>query len=358
MPPAKGRAPSRKFLEAHTGESGQIAGVKRYRIEEGRASGASFADVWTGSGFAFTVALDRALDISSATFNGKSLCWRSPAGDASPHMYDAQGLGWLKTFCGGLVTTCGLDHTGGPIDYKGRHHGLHGPIANTPAEEVSCRTRWEGNDLVITVSGKVRQAVLFGEKLTLHRTIETRAFSGSLSVHDVVENTSHEKCPLMLMYHINAGYPVVEDGSRLLVNADVVEPRDAEAADGLETYDRFHAPVKGYREKVYFITPKPDRKGENLAAVVNRARDFGLYIRWRQEELPCLVEWKMMGYRDYVVGVEPATVADAPRDQLIRQKRMPYLGPGKTREFHLEIGALENARAVEEVARRTGRPGA
>ncbi len=345
---------SRAYLRAHTGDESQFAGVRRFRMEEGRAAGASFAEVWTGSGFTFTVALDRALDISAASFGGRSVCWRSPAGDAAPGLYDPQGLGWLKTFFGGLVTTCGLTHTGAPSDCKGRHYGLHGPIANTPAEEAACRSHWDGNDFVLSVSGKVRQAVLFGEKLMLTRTIETRAFARSLSIHDVVENTGDARAPLMLMYHVNAGWPVLEDGSRLLIAADVVEPFDEHARDGIEDYNRFHAPTRGYREKCYLITPKPDRRGESFAAVVNRARDFGLYLKWPAAELPNLVEWKMMGYRDYVVGVEPCTVHDLPRDELEKRGMMPYLAAGRSREFHLEIGVLEGREEVRQAAKRTG----
>jgi len=353
----RSRRPTRRQIEAVTGDDSQIAGVRRFRAEEGRAAGASFAEVWTGSGFRYTVALDRAMDISSASHNGRSLCWRSPGGDAAPGLYDPRGLGWLKTFFGGLLTTCGLTHTGAPMDFEGKHYGLHGPIANTPAEEVACRSRWEGNDLVITVSGRVRQAQLFGEKLMLHRTIETRAFAGRLTIHDVVENTARERAPLMMMYHINAGWPVLEDGSRLYVDAEMVEPFDGHAKEGLSEYDRFHAPVKGYREMCYFITPKADRRGETTAAVVNKARNFGLYVKWRPEELPCMVEWKMMGYRDYVVGVEPATVGDRPRDELIKSGRMPHLRGGGSREFHLEIGVLDGRGEVDAAARKTGRKG-
>ena len=37
--------------------------------------------------------------------------------------------------------------------------GIHGRISNTPAEEVSCNIEWEGNELVLTVQGKMREAV-------------------------------------------------------------------------------------------------------------------------------------------------------------------------------------------------------
>ena len=345
---------SRKFLEARTGDDSQLASVRRFRLEEGRASGASFAEVRTATGLEFTVALDRALDISDAFYKGKSLCWRSPSGDAAPGLYDPQGLGWLKTFFGGLLTTCGLTHAGGPADVGGKHYGLHGPISNTPAEVVSCRSQWRRDDLALTVSGRVRQAVLFGEKLMLHRTIEAHAFEKRIVIHDIVENTSHERAPLVLLYHFNPGWPVVEDGSRLLVNAAVVEPVSAHAADGIGDFDRFHGPVKGFAEKVYFITLEPDAKGNVGCILTNKARDFGLYWKWRHKELPCLCEWKMMGYRDYVVGIEPATAFIRPRKQLLDRKLMPYLAAGKSREFHIELGVLDGRGEVASVAAGMG----
>ena len=50
---------SRKFLESRTGDNSQFAGIKRFRLEEGRGAGSSFAAVRTASGLDFTVALDR-----------------------------------------------------------------------------------------------------------------------------------------------------------------------------------------------------------------------------------------------------------------------------------------------------------
>jgi len=348
MPEKRPNAPSRKFLEAHTGDDSQVAGVRRFCLEEGRAAGSSFAEVWTGGGLRFTVALGRALDISDAFYNGKSLCWRSPAGDAAAGLYDPQGLGWLKTFPGGLLATCGLTHAGAPAAVDGKHYGLHGPISNTPAEEVSCRTRWDGDDLLVSVSGKVRQAVLFGEKLMLHRTIEAHAFDKRIFIHDVVENTSHERAPLALLYHFNPGYPLVEDGSTLLVNAELVEPMTPRSADGIGDYQKFGKPVKGFQEQVYFITLGPDRRGNDTAAIVNRSRNFGLYLKWPHDELPCFGEWKMMGYRDYVVGMEPCTVFIRPRKQILDGKLMPYLAAGKSREFHVEVGVLDGAAEVRQ----------
>ena len=44
-----------------------------------------------------------------------------------------QGLEWLYSFAGGLLTTCGLTHVGGPEEDEFGRRGLHGRISNLPA---------------------------------------------------------------------------------------------------------------------------------------------------------------------------------------------------------------------------------
>src|SRR3546814_15777709 len=48
--------------------------------------------------------------------------------------FSNRGLDWLRTFGGGLLTTCGLSHVGGPETGDFGEQGLHGLISNTPAE--------------------------------------------------------------------------------------------------------------------------------------------------------------------------------------------------------------------------------
>ena len=49
-------------------------------------------------------------------FQGLPLAWRSPAGDVHPSYYEPEGFGWLRSFAGGLLTTCGLDQFGSMHD--------------------------------------------------------------------------------------------------------------------------------------------------------------------------------------------------------------------------------------------------
>ena len=63
-------------------------------------------DVDTGAGgLRFTVLPDRGLDISLASYKGNNLSFLTPAGETHPAFYEPGGLGWLRTFTGGLLTT-------------------------------------------------------------------------------------------------------------------------------------------------------------------------------------------------------------------------------------------------------------
>ena len=67
----------------------------------------------TGSGLAFDVLVDRAMDIGPAEHAGRSFGWRSATGLRHPSLHeyrDEDGLAWLRSFSG-LVVTAGLDHT-------------------------------------------------------------------------------------------------------------------------------------------------------------------------------------------------------------------------------------------------------
>src|SRR5438105_15698597 len=94
-------------LAQFTGTLRQIAGVRLLERADGKARGLRVADIYTGSGFRFEVLLDRALDIGAADFGGRPLAWLFPA-LGTPAQHEPQGLGWLRTFGGGVMTTCGL----------------------------------------------------------------------------------------------------------------------------------------------------------------------------------------------------------------------------------------------------------
>ncbi|HIQ06591.1 MAG TPA: DUF4432 family protein [Anaerolineae bacterium] len=345
-----GREWSRKELQERVGRMEQLAGVRLSVLSDGPERGVRIADITTGSGFAFTVLIDRGMDIGPASFNGRALAWQSSTGAVGPWFYQPEEYEWLYGFHGGLLVTCGLTAAGAPSQDEDGTHGLHGRISNLPAFQVNTGSRWVGDDYEVWIKGQVRETSVFGHDLLLTRIITARLGESRLLVEDVVENVGFKRSPLMVLYHCNFGFPVVDEGSELVVNDQSVRPRDEVAAPGLSTHAAFEKPQAEYAEQVFYHDPIPDEEGFCTAAIVNRALDGGeglaAYVRYRKAELPNLIEWKQMGVRDYVVGLEPANCL--PEGRLAERTRgtLQFLAPGERREFHLELGAVTGEEAI------------
>ena len=357
-----GRQIEKANLLAHVGDISQVARIKPYRLVEGLEDGVFALDVTTGSGLEYTVLPGRGMDISSATYNGRSLAWRSATTDTHAAYFDHEGeggRGWLRGFYGGLVVTCGLTWAGANAAEDGQPYGLHGRISNLPATNVSWDGEWDGDVYVLTVRGKMRQATVFGENLQLTRTITSRLGEKRLFLHDVVENLGAQRTEHMMLYHINIGFPVVNDQARLLAPTLSAVPRDAEAIKGRDRFTDFQAPEAGFKEQVYFHTLAPADDGRVTTAIVDEttpsadgsAPGIGVYCTYSPAQLPNFIEWKMMGSGTYVVGMEPANcmVMGRPHDRA--EGTLQFLEPGERREYALEIGVLAGPEEIAEQER-------
>jgi hypothetical protein len=350
-----GREWTRAELERRVGDLAQLAGVRLVELADGKERGVRAAEVRTGSGFAFTVLLDRGLDISHAEWCGRALNWKSMTEDAHPAYFDPRGLGWVRTFYGGLLVTCGLHWAGAPcLDERAqplrlgaRELGLHGYISHTPAKHVWADAAWDGDEYHIWVRGRCQEAIVFGENLVLHREIRTRLGANSLQVVDRVENAGFEPVEHQLLYHVNIGFPAVDGGAELLSPSRAIHPRDAAAQDGHAHARLLDEPADGYHEKAYFHELAAGADGVTGSAIVNRALGFGAALTYRQAELPYYTQWKMLGPRNYVVGMEPANCLPIGRVAERAAGRLTVLGPRETREYRLEIGALTCESEIE-----------
>ena len=334
-----------RALRKHIGHMDQVAGVRLAQLDDGRGRPARAALFHTGAGLQFTVLLDRGMDISSASFQGRAMGWRSVVGDVAPQYFEPEGVRWLRSYSGGLVTTCGLTHVGGPDpDSAETGEGLHGRISHLPAENVAVRQEWVKNDYVLRVTGTMRQAAVFGEHLTLTRTVWTRLGEKRFWIEDTVTNEGFSKTPLMLLYHCNIGWPAVGEGAEVLAPSRRVAPRDADAEDGKERWNKAEPPTHNWAEKVYYHDLQPGRKGQVTVGVVNkgfsRGEGFGVYITYNKKQLPRFVQWKQMGEQDYVMGLEPCNCGVEGPAADRAAGLLHHLRAGESRRFDLEFGAV------------------
>lgn len=347
-----GRNDKRELLQ-YVGDISQIARVKPYRLTEGFEDGLLAVDVTTGSGFEFTVLPGRGMDIAAARYNGRSLAWRSPVGDEHPAHYDPDGDNWLRSFGGGLLVTCGLTWLGASCVDEGRPLGLHGRASHLPATNVHWSGEWEGDAYILSVTGQVREAIVFGENVRMTRTIRATMGESRLTIEDRVENLGFQRTPHMILYHINAGFPILDEHARFLAPSIAVTPRDPDAAEGVGDWSRMQAPTPGYKAQVFFHQMRLNTDGSVTAALVNegeRLRDLkGVYVRYNPDELPCFTQWKMMDQGAYVLGMEPGNARVMGRDIERAEGRLQFLEPGEERTYRLEIGAVTEASHLEAI---------
>ncbi len=346
---------SKHEILERVGDISQICEARQMTFNDGRSAGVKAIDVTTGSGLAFTVLPSRGLDISTTTFNGMPISWRSSTGETSPYFFHPQDYEWLGTFFGGLLTTCGLTYNCHPCVDESQELGLHGRVSNTPAEEVCVLKEWAGDEYVIKISGKVRETSVFGDNLVLHRTVTTSIGSRKLVIKDIVRNLGFRKSPLMMLYHVNAGWPVVSENSRLISPTCKAVPRDDAAMIEAEKYASFPPPQKDFAERVYFLDNIANENGMVNLGIVNDKLNIGLFMKYPKSEFPYFIEWKQTGQGEYVVGLEPANSTGQNRAEMRRDGTLEFIEPGKERMFTLELGVLSGADDIHDLKERVSK---
>jgi len=252
-----------------------------------------------------------------------SLGWNSPVKDlVHPkfiNLNDRGGLGWLYGFNEWIVR-CGLDSNGAPgedkiVNNNGNetkvHLNLHGRIANIPAHFVQVEIE---DNSIIRIIGHVREASLFTPKLELRTVITTEANSNSFEIHDEIVNLAPSVGPqeFQMLYHINLGQPLLQEGSKLTLPMKKVCPRNITKKlpnQPSETYDTYISPFPGYVEQVNLYEPLGRPDGSTLATLVNKDHSKAIAVHFNLKELPCFTQWKSTGSEEegYVTGLEPAT---------------------------------------------------
>ena len=340
------REVSKDELLKKIGNVAQVAGIRPYEMSEGRAKGIKAFNVTTGGGLDFTILESKCLDLLDMKYKGINLSFLSKPGVGAPEYFNPYGNEFLRYFQGGMLYTCGLSNIGIACEEDGEHHGLHGRISHTPAEKVSVQAEWEGDEYVMTVSGEMREAAHFKENLILKRKIVTKLGAKSIEIHDVVDNQGQEEQPVMLLYHFNFGYPLLDKGSRVIVPRHQIAPRTEIAKAGIQEFQKISEPIQGFEEHVFYIENSSDKDHTTYAALVNDELELGVYIKYNTLQLPILVEWKSMASGDYALGLEPGTNYLGGRSEERQKGRLKMLKPQSQMTFDLEIGILEGKQEI------------
>ncbi len=318
---------TKREILKRVGDISTIAGARELEYTTGAAKGMRCIEVKNGAGLAFTVLPDRNMDISYASYKGVPISYISKVGEKAPWFYDEKDF--LRNFTAGLITTCGFTYCGAPCMDNGEQLGLHGRIANTPAYDVCVSSDWIEDDYIITIKGTSREATVFGENLINTRTITVKLGENVIKIENVIENCSFNKTPFMVLNHINFGYPLISEHSKISTNCEYERPTNYEGK--IHEKDKFEisAPIHDFSEQV-FLYKSPEKA---WALIENEKLGFGLKLSYDGKALPYMVEWKMMGEGEYVVGLEPSNCSSEGRSVNRDNGALKYLDAGEVTKY-------------------------
>ena len=358
MPQLFGQHLSKTQLQRRIGDLRQVVGVELYALQNGPQSGLRVLEFKTGSGLCFTVLVDRTMDFGRFDYRGTPFAWQSGTGFRHPSLMDAMGEGgngFMRGFSG-LLCTCGLDHIRQPDRGSANHFDLplhaeisypmHGRGALQPAQLDGYGMRWDGDEAVLWCEGTVHQVQVMGEHLSMTRRIEVAVGGTQVHFTDTVRNHGFARTPHMLLYHINLGWPLLDEGARFSapITATLAAnmPRDVQQAD----YRVQSPPQPRFVQQVFDHAFKADAAGRVPTALVNDRLGLGFGYEFDADAFRCLQQWQALGEGTYGFGIEPATSHWGARADAQDRGEVIELAHDETRTYRSSLSVLDGAEAI------------
>lgn len=316
------------------GSYNQLFDVKTCFITDGTSSGSRMLLVHNPNGVSFELMLDRGMDIGWADAGNTPLAWQSAAGIAPGNRHEPMGNGWVHTFGGGLLTTCGLASTGTPSEDDGSHYGLHGRIGHLPVRSLHWRTEEIDADPVLRIFGVIVESALGSSELTLEREIRASLASPRLEIIDVVRNTGFSTAGHMFRHHYNFGYPIADDETEILGELEFRGFRDSKHNSSFagELPLRLALSEKPVNEEVLYFKA---RAGDEIGrlSVVPREAGQAVDLEWDVSTFNHFIIWRDSSPGVNVLGLEPSTSWDDGRRRARENGQLVELHPGESKHY-------------------------
>ena len=308
-----------KKFYAYTGNSEQVYGVRRVILDEGNARGTAIYQVHTSGGLDVDILPDTGLDMGSLRYKGVNMNYMTKNGYDSPARFLPLAGQFGHYFPGGMLFTCGL-LSAGPENTDGEFHPLHGRYHGNSAHNLASYID-DGN---IIVAGEVKETAQNGHNFSVRRKYTIPVDGSELRIDDEITNLTPEKAEYMMLYHMNFGYPMLDENAVLeFPEARKVTPRTPYAEKGLAGHCTFSEPIDGEEEQVYFH----EMESEPYVLLKNPGLGLCAKVSCSLDTLPILAQWKNMRSGDYVLGLEPSSCYIMGRERERKEGRLCVIEP-------------------------------
>ena len=273
-------------MDGRISNPAQLASLRSFTGRGGHEDGLRVIEGDNGV-LRFLLNESKALDIMQMYHRGVNLSFLSKNG------FTARELPFSRRFEGGMLYTCGLDSVGDRAGFE-----LHGSLHGQAAHLLGSICDEQG----ITVTAEIADSELFGKNLRLRREISTGIGSETIRIRDRLSNLGSRAENYCLLYHINLGYPMLDEGVTIESEAAEVLPRTEHAARHTASRTVMGPCMDGEPERCYFI-----RQKKPVVTVRNERLNRLFRLEYSGDTLPCFVQWNSPASQDYALGLEPAT---------------------------------------------------
>ena len=288
----------------------QICSLRRYTYTDGKEKGIEVIDCDNGK-IRFLLNASKALDVMQLYHEGQNMSFISKNG------FTARETPFLNRFEGGMVYTCGLDSLGGREGFE-----LHGTLHNTPARVTLAKCDENG----VCVEAIIEDTQLFGKNLALCRKVSSSLGSDKVTIEDTLINKGFAEDNYCILYHINLGYPMLDNGAKIVADIAGFETRTEWAAKNADGKFTVTESIPNNEETCYFLDMnKPE------ISLVNENIGKKFTVAYSKDTLPCFVEWLSMASGDYALGFEPASTT------LDGGFKYARIGAGEKVNFKIEL---------------------
>jgi hypothetical protein len=166
----------------------------------------------------------------------------------------------------------------------------------------------------------------------LRRRIYSAIGSESLRLEDTLVNEGYRTENYCVLYHVNFGYPLLDEGARIVADVAKCDPRTDWARENVATVCEITEPLPEQKETCYFLTfNKPQ------ISLINDKLGKSVTLSYSGDTLPHFVEWKSMACGTYALGFEPTTT------ELDDRFAYKTLDAGESVRFWINLDLKSNA---------------
>ena len=327
-------------MNKYIGHKTQYFGVELHRLEGGKADGMRLLEVNNGKGLQLVISLDRCADISRLIYKGMNYGYMSPVGYVHPAYYQQDKF--LSSFTAGFLTTCGLNNVGSPNVDNGESLPLHGTISNIPVSDYSI----EYKEKEIIIKATIVDEEIFSHKLVLNRTYIISLTKNRVTIKDTITNKGASEYPCEILYHMNMGYPLLSEKAEIYINSSSLTARNEFANQDIGNWSKITEPTANIDEKCYF---HHFENKDAFAALYNKDINMGVKISFDSTNLKYFTEWKMMGERDYVLGLEPGNAHPDGRSKMREENALTILQPNESVTYEVTVDMIDSVRTFNSL---------